>query len=152
MIKNRFGSINSRKVIIEKYNKNKNVFGMYFCLPNTKKTSTLLVDFEILECKQTNFIIPNIDWHAISACDDAILKYLPFEINILSSIDNNSSEYFFRWIDRFSFENPYPGGAHIILFDLKTGFALSELHGCILESVSCKDGNISIIINFFNVT
>lgn len=151
MIRKFLEEINKRFVIVEKYpySFQDDCFGMNFNVPKSKKQSELIVKFK----KFSDSIFPNVKGD-ISTTEEGNFKvtYEPFQIQICSSNDCNSSLEFLKWIDCFFKKNPYSGGAEISFFNYghyKKNPIIS-LRGCVLENVYFSEGMPFISVNFFS--
>ncbi len=151
MIRKFLENVNNRQVIIEKFpHKLKNdCFGMKFHFPKSKKNSELIVKFKTFN----DSIFPNVKGKMSS--DDYgqfVMNFDSFDIQICSSVDNNSSSEFLKWVECFSKGKPYSGGADISFFNYNTSnnSTIMSLRGCILESVSFCDNLPLISIKFFS--
>lgn len=151
MIKNFLENISHRFVIVEKCNESfkNDCFGMEFCLPKSKKKSELIVKFK----KFSDSIFPNVKGDISTTKDGGFtMVFEPFEIQICSSNDCNTSSDFLKWIDCFIKENPYSGGAEISFFNygLRKKHPIISLRGCVLQNVYFLEGMPFISVKFFS--
>lgn len=116
MIRRFLENVSNRRVIVEKYPEllNDYCFEMEFSLPKSKKKSELIVKFKTF----SDSIFPNVKGKISSDnSGQFMVTFDPFEIEICSSIDNNNSSDFLKWIECFSNGKPYSGGADISFFN-----------------------------------
>ncbi len=151
MIRKFLDNVSNRKVIIEKYPQplDKDCFGMYFHLPKSKNKSELIVKFNTF----SDSIFPNVNGDvALDNYGNFVMNFEPFEIKICSSMNNNDSSEFLRWVDCFLDKKPYSGGADISLFTYSSSkkFIIISLKGCVLNKVSFSDGFPFISVKFFS--
>jgi hypothetical protein len=150
MIRKFLENVNERRVIIEKFPQllDDDCFGMRFHIPKSKKQSELIVKFKTF----SDSIFPNVKGKVSSDSGQFMMSYDPFEIQICSSIDGDSSADFLKWIDCFLSGKPYSGGVDISFFNSNTSSKniIIFLRGCVLEDVSFCGGHPFISIKFFS--
>lgn len=140
----------TRKVLFEKYNKNKGLFAMKFKLAKAKKESLLLVRIKM--CKQEENI-PIITCEMAST-DGTIYEMVfdPVEIEIFDFLDDEHSETFVRWLERFKEgSNKFMGGAEIDFIDLNSSEqkSIMSMTGCTVNSIKIMDDTFGVSFNFF---
>jgi hypothetical protein len=151
MIRKFLENVNNRKVLIEKFPQSldEECFGMEFQLPKSKKKSELIVKFKTF----SDSIFPNVKGDVTTdKSGNFVINFEPFEIQVCSSIDYNSSSEFLRWVEYFLEGKPYSGGAAMSLFNytnLKKNIIIS-LRGCVLEKADFLNGLPFISIKFFS--
>jgi hypothetical protein len=151
MIRNFLENVNNRKVIVEKYPQSltDDFFVMEFNIPKSKRKSQLIVKFKTF----SDSIFPNVKGTMLTdKSGQFVINFDPFEIQICSSEDSNSSYEFLKWIDCFKKNKPYSGGANIALFNYNTSKKnpIISLRGCVLENVSFYEGLPFISFKFFS--
>ena len=151
MIRKFLENVSNRKVIVEKYPQllNNDCFGMEFYLPKSKNKSYLTVKFKTF----SDSIFPNVKGEITTdKSGQFTMNFDPFEIQICSSEDSNSSFEFLKWVDCFLKNKLHSGGANIALFNYNNSKknAIISLRGCALENVSFFDGLPLISFKFFS--
>jgi hypothetical protein len=151
MIRRFLENINNRQVLIEKYPQllNEDCFGMEFKLPKSKKKSVLIVKFKTF----SDSIFPNVKGDvSTDVSGNFVMNFDPFEIEICSSVDCDSSSEFLKWVELFLDKKPYSGGADISLFNYNSSKknTIISLRGCVLENVSFNNSLPFISIKFFS--
>lgn len=151
MIRKFLENVSHRFVIVEKYPESfqSDCFGMDFCIPKSKKKSELIVKFK----KFSDSIFPNVKGD-VSTTQEGGFKVVfePFEIQICSSNDYNSSLEFLKWIDCFLNEKSYSGGAEISFYNygIYKKHPIIYLRGCVLQNVYYLEGVPFISVKFFS--
>lgn len=151
MIRKFLENVGNRRVLIEKYPEllNEDCFGMEFHIPKSKKKSELIVKFKTF----SESIFPNVKGDvSTDKAGNFIINFDPFEIEICSSVDSDSSSEFLKWVECFLNKKPYSGGANISLFNYNNSNkrVIISLRGCILEDVSFSDDLPRISVKFFS--
>lgn len=151
MLRKFLENVSNRRVLIEKYPQllNEDCFGMDFHLPKSKKKSELIVKFKTF----SDSIFPNVKGNLSSdETGQFTMSFEPFDIQICSSDDCDSSTEFLRWVDCFLEKKNYSGGADISFFNYNSSKKnlIIALRGCILNDVSFCDGSPFISIKFFS--
>jgi len=135
--------VNTRKVLSEKYIDltKKGFLGMKFCSYESNKESLLIVDFhpEI----SSNIYIDHLD------CITE--NFEPINIKIIDSIDNNSSEEFYKWIEKSSENILNTKGVDMYFFklDFTEYKPIMSLKGCKINKTFILDEKLNISVNFF---
>jgi hypothetical protein len=151
VIKKFIENISKRKVIVEKFPQplDENCLIMEFVLPKLKKKSELIIKLKTFK----GSILPTIQNHTRENNSSFFnTSYASYELQICSSIDDNSSSSFINWVDCFLKGKPYSGGAEIsfFIFSASKFNKLLTLKGCALNSFEFFDGLPTVSIQFFS--
>lgn len=150
MIKKFLENINTRKVLIEKYPEllEEHLLGMEFSFPRSKHKSELKVQFK----RFSDSIFPNVKGDVLTDLEgQLVVSFDPFDIEICSSIDNNSSADFIQWVEMFLSGKPYGSGTEVTFFNYSHSkkTKIICLRGCVLDAVDIKGVYPTITIKFF---